>query len=130
MAYRKIELTEEQLKTMAYKYETGASLREVAQEYGMSVSAVRRKLIDQDIPLRPKGRPVGATHVIKLSLEDRQKIIAEYSAGATSTDLAAKYDVTKERICQICRAAGVIRTRKRPRAEEAQRPRGEQPDDT
>lgn len=113
MAYRKIELTKEQLKAMADQYVTGASLREVAQKYDMSVSAVRRKLIDQGVTLRPKGRPIGATHVIKLTMDNRQKIVEEYAAGATSTELATKYDVTKERICQICRAAGVIRSRKR-----------------
>jgi len=113
MAYRKIELTADQLKGMAAQYTTGASLREVAQRYGMSVSAVRRKLLDQGVMLRPKGRPVGATHVIKLTLDNRASIVEEYSAGATSTELAVKYDVTKERICQICRAAGVIRSRRK-----------------
>lgn len=113
MAYRKIELTEEQLKAMASKYQYGASLREVALDFSMSVSAVRRKLLDQGVVLRPKGRPIGATHVIKLTLENRANIVTEYSAGATSTELAVKYDVTKERICQICRAAGVIRSRKK-----------------
>jgi len=113
MAYRKIELTEDQLKAMASKYTYGASLREVAHDFSMSVSAVRRKLLDRGITLRPKGRPIGATHVIKLTLANRASIVEEYSAGATSTELAVKYDVTKERVCQICRAAGVIRSRKK-----------------
>lgn len=112
MAYRKIDLTDEQLEIMALQYNGGASLRELSERYGMSVSAVRRKLIDQDVQLRPKGRPVGATHVIKLTMQHRQQIVEEYAAGATSTQLADKYDVTKERICQICRAAGVIRPRR------------------
>lgn len=120
MAYRKIELSEEQLQDIATRYNTGASLREVAEHYNMSVSAVRRKLMEQGVTLRPKGRPVGATHVIKLTLADRQQIVESYKEGATSTELAAKYDVTKERICQICRAAGVIRSRRRKTEDTAQ----------
>lgn len=111
MAYRKIDLTEEDLKNMADEYIQGKSLREISESFGLSVSAVRRKLVDRGITMRPKGRPLGSTHVIKLSMSDRQTIIESYKDGASSAELAEKYSVTKERICQICRAANVIRTR-------------------
>ena len=113
MAYRKIELTESQMSDMVLRYNAGASLREIAEMYDMSVSAARRKLMQKEVVLRPKGRPLGATHVLKLSLADREQIVVEYQAGASSTELSERYDVSKERICQVCRAAGVLVDRRR-----------------
>lgn len=40
-------------------YETGATLREIAQSVGTSSESVRRMLIESGVPRRPRGQPVG-----------------------------------------------------------------------
>jgi hypothetical protein len=57
-----------------------------------------------------RGRKVGW----RSRPERNEKIVERYVAGASAAELAEAFGLSKERICQICRDAGVIRKRGRP----------------
>jgi hypothetical protein len=57
-----------------------------------------------------RGRKVGW----RSKPERNAKIVKRYERGATAAELAELFGLSKERICQICREAGVIRKRGRP----------------
>jgi len=59
---------------------------------------------------RPRGRQVGW----RSDPVRNAKIVKRYEAGETARELAAEFGLSRERICQICRDAGVIRKRGRP----------------
>ena len=88
-------------------YNEGTSLKELARLSGFPVQRVRDVLTIKGIEIRSRGRAREIGY--KLSEDDRTSIIARYKKGATAFALAEKHGVSKERICQICREAGVIR---------------------
>lgn len=57
-----------------------------------------------------RGRKVGW----RSQPERNEKIVKRYVAGASAAELAELFGLSKERVCQICRDAGVIRKRGRP----------------
>lgn len=54
-----IEFTREQLLNMCRSYRAGASLESLAMEYGISKTAVSRRLKAHGVKLRPRGAPLG-----------------------------------------------------------------------
>lgn len=113
MAYRKLNVTVRDEVDMAKDYKDGWSLKEIADHHEIAINTVRRRLVSMGVELRPRGRPEGSQHIGKLTFADRSDIVAMYKVGYTTRQLAWMYKVTKERICQLCRAAGVIDSRGR-----------------
>lgn len=54
-----IEFTREQLLNMCRSYRAGASLEALSMEYGISKTAVSRRLKAHGVKLRPRGAPLG-----------------------------------------------------------------------
>ena len=62
------------------------------------------------ILMAKRGRKIGW----RSQPERNKKIVKRYQAGASAAELGELFGLSKERICQICREAGVIRKRGRP----------------
>lgn len=76
---------------MAREYASGATLREVGQQFGLSGERVRQLFEQYNIDRRPRGggKPRSLTDAKK------ERIVAEYLKGATRREIAAEFGVTR-----------------------------------
>lgn len=49
------------VRSIVSKYTRGAGLVALAEEFELSASVIRRVLVDNDVPIRGRGRPAGTT---------------------------------------------------------------------
>lgn len=84
-----IEFTREQLLHMCRSYKAGASLDALAAEFGISKTAVARRLKANNVKLRPRGAPPGgrsqAAKEIILKMLEKGKTIHEIAAALSVT---------------------------------------------
>ncbi|MFC4014613.1 helix-turn-helix domain-containing protein [Nonomuraea purpurea] len=114
----------------AVLYQSGASIRAIAEALGESYGRVRNGLIDAGVPLRPRGRPrtspapAGAVQPPRSAPKPRprrpfplEKATAMYEAGKTLRQIASKTGYSRSRVHVFLTDAGVeMRTTKHPRA--------------
>jgi hypothetical protein len=91
------------------RYESGEGYANIARELGVSPPAVRKRLVELGIAIRGPGRPVGRKNTRRSNPKRDAEIIGLYELGETCAELAEAYGLSKERVAQICRRAGVIR---------------------
>ena len=48
------------LRSLVSKYNKGAGLVALAEEFGVSIPVIRRALVDGGVTVRGRGRPVGS----------------------------------------------------------------------
>lgn len=84
-----IEFTREQLLNMCRSYRSGASLESLAMEYGISKTAVSRRLKAHGVKLRPRGAPLGGR-----SSAAREAILKLLEKGKTIQQVADFMSVT------------------------------------
>lgn len=84
-----IEFTREQLLHMCRSYRASASLEALGEEFGISKTAVSRRLRAHNVKLRPRGAPMGgrsqAAKEIVLRLLARGKTIQEVADALSVT---------------------------------------------
>ena len=61
MSRPRIELKANAVRSMVSKYNKGAGLVALAEEFGISLPVVRRVLAENGVTIRGRGRPVVAT---------------------------------------------------------------------
>jgi uncharacterized protein (DUF433 family) len=88
---------------VAEAYRAGASVRQLAQKYGVSAVTVCRALDRAGQPRRPAGRRDSGV------IGREQEIAAAYKAGATIAELAARFDCSVKPIRDALERAGVTR---------------------
>ena len=52
-----IQMNKREIRSMVSSYKKGASLRDLANHWGVSVPTVRRLLLEGGAEIRPQGRP-------------------------------------------------------------------------
>lgn len=82
-----IPFTPDQLKGMADMYLSGASIREVAEKYGLNRESVRHRISAQGVRMRDFKRQA------ILSDDDCAKILQMRNNGAKMADLSARFGV-------------------------------------
>jgi Mor family transcriptional regulator len=81
-------------------YEAGATVEELAERHGCSVTTVRAVLEEQGVTLRPRGP--------RSPLEGREaSLAADYEAGATIRELASRYGANQRTIRKVLSECGV-----------------------
>jgi len=84
-----IEFTREQLLQMCRSYRAGASLEALGMEYGISKTAVSRRLKAHGVKLRPRGSPLGGR-----SSAAKDAILKLLEKGKTLQQIAEYMSVT------------------------------------
>lgn len=76
-------------------YQSGATMRQIADTYGVSLTAVRDRLIGK-VELRPRGRPPSPEKVKVRNLKPdvTPEMVAGYRAGLTLKAIAEMYGVS------------------------------------
>jgi transposase len=82
-------------------YRNGATCRELAQEHGVSVSAMEALLKRRGVELR------GAHRRPKLTGEQEAEAVARYAEGASSYSVGTEYGVSMMTVMKLVREAGV-----------------------
>jgi Mor family transcriptional regulator len=81
-------------------YEAGATVEDLAERHGCSVTTIRSVLGDAGVALRARGP--------RSPLEGREAdLAAEYEGGATVRDLAARYGANQRTIRKVLAERGV-----------------------
>lgn len=57
MGRAKIEVTSNTVRSLVSKYNKGAGLVELAEEFKLSIPVIRRTLTDAKVKIRGRGRP-------------------------------------------------------------------------
>lgn len=85
---------------LAAAYEAGATVEELAEAHGCSVTTVREVLASAGVTLRPRGP--------RSPLAGREEaVVAGYEAGATVRDLVERYGANQRTIRKVLADAGV-----------------------
>ena len=81
-------------------YESGATVEELAEQHGCSVTTVRAVLAGEGVELRARGP--------RSPLEGREaEVTAAYQGGATVRDLAGRFGANQRTIRKVLTDAGV-----------------------
>lgn len=88
-----IEFTREQLLHMCRSYRAGASLDALSLEFGISKTAVSRRLRANNVKLRPQGCPPGGR-----SQAAKEIVLQMFAKGKTIHEIAAALNVTIQTI--------------------------------
>lgn len=84
-----IDFTREQLLRMCRSYKAGASLHDLSDEYGISITAVAARLRANGVKLRPRGAPPGGSpnkaKVLVLRLLKKGKTLPEIAMDLSVT---------------------------------------------
>jgi transposase-like protein len=81
-------------------YEAGATVEELAEQHGCSVTTIRSVLGDAGVTLRSRGP--------RSPLEGREaELAAAYEGGATVRDLAARFEANQRTIRKVLAERGV-----------------------
>lgn len=84
-----IPFTREQLLHMCRSYKAGASLDALALEFGISKTAVSRRLRANNVKLRPRGCPAGGR-----SQAAKEVVLKLFENGKTIHEIAEALSVT------------------------------------
>lgn len=84
-----IEFTRDQLLKMCRSYRAGASLEALSMEYGISKTAVSRRLKSHGVKIRPRGAPLGGR-----SNAAKDVILKLLEKGNTLHQIAERLSVT------------------------------------
>lgn len=84
-----IEFTREQLLHMCRSYRAGASLESLGLEFGISKTAVARRLRAHNVKLRPRGSPLGGR-----SQAAKEIVLRLLAKGKTIQEIADALSVT------------------------------------
>ncbi len=57
MPARRHEIPDEHVRDLCLRYRRGDSLERLAVEFGLTVTIVRRVLVENDVTIRGRGRP-------------------------------------------------------------------------
>ena len=57
MPARRHEVPDEHIRDLCFRYKSGGSLEQLAVEFGLTVTIVRRVLVENDVTIRGRGRP-------------------------------------------------------------------------
>lgn len=87
---------------MAREYGKGKTLTQLAQAHGMRLSDVRTSLVDAGVTIRRRG---GNTPTDKKRITDMKRLYLE--ERLTYQQIGDIYDLTRQRVQQILRGAGV-----------------------
>lgn len=103
-ARQMIPFTQDQLKGMASMYLSGASIRAVAEKYGLNRESIRHRITSQGVAMRDfRRQPI-------FSDADCLEILRLRENGAKMADLSIKFDVHEMTIKRsIWRARGLDR---------------------
>ena len=106
-------------REIARLYLTGGSLHKVAATVKLNAYEVRKILVQAGVPIRSRGAIAGASHVGKLTFQQREQLCADLRSGKfpTMVAIARKYGLSRERVRQNAAAIGVARYSKENRAE-------------
>ena len=84
------------------------SLKEAAMEYGTTMSRIRQILVENDVPIRDQGRPLGSED---LELRKRnRRIVAMRKHNLTLQEIGDLEGITRERVRQVLVEAGYTDT--------------------
>lgn len=85
-------------------YEAGATVEELAERHGCSVTTVRAVLAGEGVELRARGP--------RSPLEGREaEVAAAYEAGGTVRELAERFGANQRTIRKVLASAGVVMRR-------------------
>ena len=95
------------------QYRAGASLSQLAKAAGVSITTVRKRLLDVGVTCRPAGRRLGTIHSVPIP--GIQQITTRYANGEPVPALAKEFGLSTRRLYTALRRAGApIRPRGLP----------------
>lgn len=95
-------------RSIIKEYKDGSTCYEIGIKHKCSHTAARTALVNWGVKMRPPGSmaPSRIHHAQKLSPKDIQKILDLDDQNLTHMEIGRRFNVTRERIRQICLAAG------------------------
>ena len=87
------------------RYLAGASLSQLEKAAGVSMSTVRKRLLDAGVTCRPRGR--GSARIHSGPIPGLQQILSRYANGEPCPALAKEFGLSPSRIYKALREAGV-----------------------
>lgn len=92
------KLTDEQIAQIVPLYESGLLIREIAERFGVTPSAIQNRL---------SRSSVRREHSHKLTKEERGEIVRRYQAGENAPQLATEYGITIAGVCWHLKKHGI-----------------------
>lgn len=97
---KKLEFTQEQINNIAEMYKAGVKQRDIAKQYGIGQTSVRRLIQRSDVLIdESRSKP---KKIIFSDIEIAE-ICDLYQGGLSAKDLANKYDVSRNTILRLLR---------------------------
>jgi transposase len=94
----------------ALMYRGGATLAEVAQEFGVSPRTIMLRLRERKVPIRKRGQgPRAGQHSRVLSDEQEAELAQRYRAGEFSGELARAFGVGRHAILNALQRQGITK---------------------
>ena len=103
------------------RYRAGETLQRIGDALGFSAWGVWYRLKKLGVPRRSAGRPKGSTHELKLTLAQRERMLADLRAEKYESmqECADAYGISRDAVRQHARSAGLDVYSKRRRAARA-----------
>ena len=87
------------------EYESGMTLQELGEWYGVSVTTIRSRLKEAGVQIRNRGRKVGSE--LKDNKDRDSRIKERYQSGLSMTAVGEEFGISRERVRQILNSLGV-----------------------
>lgn len=100
------ESPDDRLEQMVSRYEAGASLKNIAEELGISAETVRQKLLSRGVAIRPRGATVFGSNGGQPTATEKE-IIAGYREGASIRALGRTHGVSEKAISNLLKRHGI-----------------------
>jgi AraC-like DNA-binding protein len=102
------------IEEMYALYQRGATLKQVGEKFGLSGNRVSQLFKEAGLEVRSRGRASG---VVSRRIEEMHAL---YQQGATLEEIAEEFEITRERVRQLFKAAG-LKTRSTAQAGQLKR---------
>jgi DNA-directed RNA polymerase sigma subunit (sigma70/sigma32) len=103
----------ERVRAMYALYETGVSLDEVGERFGVSAVRVSQLFRAERLPARRGPSPQTRARLDAKRLERVREMYAVYDTGVTYAEVGERFGISEERVCQLFSWAGLPSRRAR-----------------
>lgn len=96
------------LDRVVERYLAGTFATEIAEEYGISHQTVTKHLRRRGVEIRRRGHGINGATWRKMTFEQEDEAAAAYRAGATNSQLAERYGMTRSGMRWALKRKGVV----------------------